>query len=87
MTVPPPAFYRALEQFGRCIRAAREHRTWTQAMLARQSGVNISTISLCERGLLRANLRVETFVRLVNALHLDPHETLQPFLTAMSLGS
>lgn len=62
-----PATQRALDQVGSVILQGRIARGWSQRTLEDRSGVDQTTISRLERGLLRG-VRVEAFARILAAL-------------------
>ncbi|MGH2625623.1 MAG: helix-turn-helix domain-containing protein [Anaerolineales bacterium] len=57
------------------IRALRERRGWSQAELARRSGVNQGTISRVERGETRT-LALHNLERLAKALGVSPRSLI-----------
>jgi transcriptional regulator with XRE-family HTH domain len=64
---------RAVERFGKNVRAARTEKGWTQEQLAHESGLAVVQISRIERGV--REVRLTTLLRLITALGTDP-ETL-----------
>jgi HTH-type transcriptional regulator/antitoxin HipB len=63
-----------LKDIGVRVRAARHARCWSQRDLAEASALNQKQISLLERGTL--DIRVSTFLRLLDALELPASELL-----------
>jgi transcriptional regulator with XRE-family HTH domain len=64
-----------IDRFGRNLRRARLERGWSQAQLARESGLDVTEISRIERG--SREVRLTTLMRLlVDALGAPPHELL-----------
>ena len=58
------------EMTGTCLRNLRCTRRWTQAELARRSGLSVSTVSALERGM--RDMSVETLFALCRALCCTP---------------
>ena len=65
----------AVERFGQNVRTARLARGWTQEDLAYKTGLATVQVSRIERG--RREVRLTTFIRLVNALGVDPADLLK----------
>jgi transcriptional regulator with XRE-family HTH domain len=63
-----------IDRFGRSLRRARLERGWSQAQLARESGLFVTEISRIERG--SREVRLTTLMRLVDALGAPPQELL-----------
>ncbi len=61
---------RAVEQFGKNVRAARKAKGWTQEDLAHESGLATVQVSRIERGV--REIRLTTFLRLLAALDASP---------------
>lgn len=59
--------------FGQTVKALREHRHWSQADLARRSGLKSGQISMIEAG-LKDNPTLATVQRLAAALEVSPAE-------------
>ena len=71
----------AVERFGKNLRTARLERGWSQAELARETGLSVSEVSRIERG--AREVRLTTLLRLVDALGAPPDELLR----GLSLGA
>ena len=67
---------------GHRLKAQRELLGWTVRDLACRSGVGITSISFCERGMLTRGPSIEVFLRLVLALRLCPADVLGPLMQA-----
>jgi transcriptional regulator with XRE-family HTH domain len=63
-----------IDRFGRNLRRARLEQGWSQAQLARESGLAVTEISRIERG--GREVRLTTLMRLVDALGAPRHELL-----------
>jgi len=66
---------RAVEGFGRNVRALRVERGWTQEELADRSGLTSVQISRVERGV--REVRLTTLMRLLCALETTPGRLLK----------
>lgn len=64
-----------LQRFGTNVRAARTARGWTQEDLAHKAGLAPVQVSRIERG--RREIRLTTFLRLVEALEVSPTDLLE----------
>ena len=65
---------RAVERFGKNVRAARKAKGWTQEDLAHESGLATVQVSRIERGV--REIRLTTLVRLLVALDITPNRLL-----------
>ena len=61
-----------MDGVGERLRAARMRKVWTQADLARESGIPIVTLSRIENGHHQGTPRQSTIRKLAAALEVDP---------------
>ena len=63
-----------IRRVGANVRSRRLERGWSQAELARQTGLAVSEISRIERGV--REVRITTLLRVVTGLEVDPADLL-----------
>lgn len=69
--------------FGVALKKTRERKKMTQLKLAEKSDLDVTYISLLERGLRQPSLK--SFVRIASALGVSPSELLRKTLSGVSL--
>lgn len=70
------AYISSVTPFGRAVRAARQHRDWSQEELAAATGIGRRTISRWETGEIQEPLLAQLRA-LINATGVDPSDILR----------